>query len=350
MKKIRILLLNLTLITAASFLHAEIIKLEHPLLKAADSIGMFDHSTILDILRTRKGINELVIGKKAISGVTIHSQKLHTFLPRAELLGGATYVIITAEHPELASFITPDQTTKVQKYLSALQNQTLYNRLISLSFDTIFTGSYLLNPITQEPMPVYISDYTLDTIETRTYHMHLGIPAHNARDFEFAKLNNLSMKVVVTIQIPAGRKDIEAPEYNVQGNLKAPFLREFKECIMINSAFLTDMLLHEARKKTIEFLEQHNAGFETEELIQYVYDGEKHSMRSLAHIEEYLNEHRDSIGEIVYTKKMAELKILLKYGQADFLLLVEPFFLNVRNTKDLMSKLVAESCEKTWIR
>ena len=123
-------------------------------------------------------------------------------------------------------------------------------------------------------------------------------------------------------------------------------MKEYQECSLINSGFLNDMLLPEARAKTVSYLESQNTGYECAELVQYSYDGENHSMRSLAHIEDYLEEHKDTLGEIMYTKKMVELKTLLKYAQADFLQIVEPFLLNVRNTKDLMSALIDESCKK----
>lgn len=347
MKNVRILALS-ALLAVASFthIHADTIILEHQLLKIADNAGLFDNTTIINILKVRKSINELVSGKKSISGITINKDKLHTFLHRAELLGGATFVVITREHPALASFVTQAQAAHVQKYLQNLETQTLQTRLENLSSETVFTGSYLANPITGENMPVYISDYALDTFETRTHQMHLGIPAHHFGDFKFAKTHNLPIKLVLNIQAPAGRKDIDVPKFDAQGNLVHPFMKEYQESTLINSAFLNGLSLPEARTQTIQYLEQNNAGYECEELIQYLYDGEKHSMRSLSHIEDYLEEHKDALGQIVYTRKMSELKTLLKYAQADFLQIVEPFLLNVRGTKDLMSVLVDESCKK----
>ena len=334
-----------SLICASTYMniHADKIVLEHQLLKIADSAGVFDNTTIINILKVRKNINELVSGKKSISGITINTGLLHTFLARAELLGGATFAIITSEHPNLDKFITKDQAVCVQKYLQSVTTKSLQHRLDTLSTNAVFTGTYIANPITSENMPVFLSDYALDTYETRTYNMHLGIPAHHLGDFKFAK-------IVLNIQVPAGRKDIDTPKFDAQGNLVHPFMKEYQECTMTNSGFLNGLLLPEARVKTLEYLEQHNAGYEIEELIQYIYDGEKHSMRSLAHIEEYLEEHKDTLGELMYTKKMVELKTLLKYAQADFLQIVEPFLLNVRGTKDLMNALVEESCKKRELK
>ncbi len=345
MKNVRILLLA-SLLSASTYMHADKIILEHALLKIADNMGTFDHTTIINILKVRKNINELASGKKSISGITIKHGKLHTFLTRAELLGGATFVVITSAHPDFESFVTSSQVAQVQKYLKNTENKTVQNRLENLSTDAVFTGTNIANPITGEAMPVYVSDYTLDTFETRTFNMHLGIPAHHFGDFKFAKANNLPIKVVLSIQVPAGRADIDVPKFDAQGNLVHPFMKEYQECSLINSGFLNGLLLPEARTKTLQYLEEQNAGYEIEELIQYLYDGEKHSMRSLVHIEDYLQEHKDTLGEIMYTKKMVELKILLKYAQADFLQIVEPFLLNVRGTKDLMNVLVEESCKK----
>ena len=347
MKNLRIALLA-SLICVSSYSHAvaDKIILEHPLLKIADNAGVFDNSAIINILKVRKNINELISGKKVISGITIKKGKLHTFLARPELLAGATFIVITPEHPEFASFITQDQAPAVQKYLYNLESKTLHQRLENLSTNAVFTGTNLENPITGVNMPVFISDYTLDTFETRTHNMHLGIPAHHLGDFKFAKIHNLPIKLVLTVQPTAERQDIDVPKFDAQGNLLHPFMKEYQESTTINSAFLNGLLLPDAKIKTVEYLEQHDAGYEIEELIQYLYDGEKHSMRSLAHIEEYLKEHKDTLGEIMYTKKMVELKTLLKYAQADFLQIVEPFLLNVRGTKDLMNSLVQESCKK----
>ncbi len=347
MKNIRILLLA-SLISASTYMdiHADKIMLENSLLKMADSMGTFDYTTIINIIKVRKFIHELLAGKKSISGMIIKTGPLHTFLARPELLGGATFIIITPEHPDLANFITKGQAVQVQNYLQKTETESFQNRLETLSTHTVFTGSSISNPITGELMPVYLSDYTLDTFETRTYNMHLGIPAHHLGDFKFAKTHNLPIKVVLNIQAPAHRKDIDVPRFDAQGNLLHPFMKEYQECSLINSGFLNGSLLPEARIKTLQYLEQQNAGYQIEELIQYLYDGEKHSMRSLAHIEDYLQEHKDTLGEMMYTKKMVELKILLKYAQADFLQIVEPFLLNVRSTKDLMCLLVEESCKK----
>lgn len=347
MKNIHIALLASLICTSTYMnIHADKIVLEHQLLKIADSAGVFDNTTIINILKVRKNINELVSGKKSISGITINTGLLHTFLARSELLGGATFVIVTPEHPKLESFITKDQIISVQKHLQSIATKSLQHRLDNLNSNAVFTGTYIANPITGENMPVYISDYALDTYETRTHHMHLGVPAHHLGDFKFAKAHNLPIKVVLSIQAPAERTDIDIPKFDAQGNLVHPFMKEYQECTLINSGFLNGLLLPEARLKTLQYLENQNAGYEIEELIQYIYDGEKHSIRSLAHIEEYLEDHKDTLGEIMYTKKMVELKTLLKYAQADFLQIVEPFLLNVRGTKDLMNALVEESCKK----
>ena len=107
MKNVRIILLS-SLLALSSYMHVHAEKrvLENSLLTLADNLGTFDHTVIINILRVRKNINELLFGKKSISGITINHNKLHTFLTRAELLGGATFVVITPEHNDLASFVS----------------------------------------------------------------------------------------------------------------------------------------------------------------------------------------------------------------------------------------------------
>lgn len=331
------------------------IRLENAMLTVADSNGMFDGKNILHILRTRKNIADLLTGVKAIGGIMlttfVNNIKVSLYCPRPETVCGATFVVISTDHPNLPSFITSDQSAKVQLFLQKNVGKTLRQRLQEQrTYDAVFTGSYAIHPITKEALPIYISDYALESYDLRTLHVRLGIPAHNPRDFDFAKHNDLPIKLVINapdhIMVNGQKIMINTAKIDSSGTLLEPYLKEYKECFLLNSGQFSNLGIQEAHENIIKYIEAQNIGFLCEDLLQYEYDGQMHSIRSLAHIQEYLEEHKHEIGPETFAQKMNALQDILFYAQHDFLCLVEPFLPQVHAQKDLMSILVSESCTK----
>ncbi|NBV40597.1 hypothetical protein EBR77_02025 [bacterium] len=331
------------------------IRLENAMLSVADANGMFDGKNILNILRVRKNIADLLTGVKSIGGIMlttfVNNIKLSLYCQRPETVCGATFVVISKEHPNLTSFITSDQSAKVQQFLQKNIDKTVRQRLQGQrTYDAVFTGSYATHPITKEALPIYISDYALESYDLRTLHVRMGIPAHNPRDFAFAKHNNLPIKLVINapdhLMVNGQKITIQTAQIDASGALVEPYLKEYKECFLLNSGQFTNLGIQEAHEKIIKYIEEQNMGFLCEDLLQYEYDGQMHSIRSLAHIQEYLEEHKHEIGPDTFAQKMGALQDILFYAQHDFLCLVDNFLHHVHSQKKLMSELITESCQK----
>lgn len=356
MKKL-FLILSLACLSPSLTTLAKNMKLKNPLLEAADTAGFFN-GPILDILRTREAMIDLVTGKKMWRGAIVNLQvdnthlELAAYTRRPEALFGATFVVVTLDHPKLMDFVTSEQIESVKAHITKKEHKSLYDRQINASTDMVFTGSYAINPVNQEKLPVYISDYAIETFDIRRTHTRIAIPAHNSKDFEFAKKHKLPIKIVVTAPDNLIGVDnnsglvIAAPNLDNTGKLKEVYIGEYRECTLQNSGFLNNMEIHHAAKKVINFLEEHGTGIAHEEPLQYKYDNQYHSIKNLTKVESFIYEKKDLFPAETLAEKIEELKVLLNYAQADFLEIVEPFFVNARNTKELMIDLIEESCRR----
>ncbi|NQT29812.1 MAG: leucine--tRNA ligase [Candidatus Saganbacteria bacterium] len=123
------------------------------------------------------------------------SQVLNIYTTRPDTLFGVTYMVLAPEHPMV------DKLTKGTKYEKAVQafkekvkHETLHEREESSGKEGVFTGAYAINPANNEEIPIWISDYVLMEYGTGAV---MAVPAHDQRDFEFAKTHNLPIKVVI---------------------------------------------------------------------------------------------------------------------------------------------------------
>lgn len=355
MKNKLFLILSVACSLAGSYASAKNIALTNELLRAADSAGFFN-GPILDILRTREAIIDLVVGKKMWSGAIVDftagkDATLTAYCRRPEALFGATFVVITADHPKVKTLTTAENKDAVETYLAKNSHRPFYDRQFHVSEEAIFTGSYATNPVNGEKLPIYISDYAIETFDTRRTATHVGIPAHNSKDFAFAQQNNIDVKVVITAPDDMIGVDndngpmLEAPQTDAQGNLTQPYIGEYRECVLQNSDFADNLEIQDGAKRIIEFLEENNAGVAHTEALQYKYDDQYHSIKNLAKVEAFMNSKKHDLPKETVHDKVKELQIILNYAQADFLEIVEPFFVNAKNTKDLMVDLIEESCK-----
>lgn len=355
MKNKILLILSAVCGLTSSALYTKNIALTNEFLRAADSAGFFN-GPILDILRTREAIIDLVVGKKTWTGAIVQLNvtedvNLTAYCRRPEALFGATFITITADHPDLQKLISTDQKNTVDAYLTKNAHRQFYDRQFHVSEEAIFTGSYAINPVNNEKLPIYISDFAIETFDTRRTETHIGVPAHNSKDFVFAQQNNIEVKVVITAPDDMIGVDndngpmLEAPVTDAQGNLTQPYIGEYRECVLQNSDFADNLDIQDGAKRIIEFLEEHNAGVAHTESLQYKYDGQYHSIKNLAKVEAFINSKKHQLQEETIHEKMKELQIILNYAQADFLEIVEPFFVNAKNTKELMVDLIEESCK-----
>jgi leucyl-tRNA synthetase len=170
--------------------------------------------------------------------------KFPIFTTRPDTIYGVTFMVISAQHPKLYDFVTKEQKKNVEAFLKKLKSVSEKD-LAEMEKEGIFTGSYAVNPITKEKVPVYAGNFVVADYGSG---MVMAVPAHDQRDFLFAKKYDIPIKVVID---PIGQ-EIEKPEkmtyaYTEKGNL-------------INSGEFNTLENSEAKKKITEFLEKKKLG------------------------------------------------------------------------------------------
>ena len=124
-----------------------------------------------------------------------HNQKLRVYTTRPDTLFGATYLVISPEHPLAEKLATAQQLVEIKSYISQAKLKTELERTgLQKEKTGAFTGSYAINPATGKPLPVWISDFVLISYGTGAI---MSVPAHDSRDWEFAKQYNLPIIEVI---------------------------------------------------------------------------------------------------------------------------------------------------------
>ena len=145
-----------------------------------------------------KVMQENWIGKSTGAEVvftTATGSELPVFTTRPDTLWGATFMVLAPEHPLVESLTTPEQTQLIAAYRVAASAKSEVDRMAEDKEKTgVWTGSYAVNPVNQAQVPIWIADYVLMGYGTGAI---MAVPAHDQRDFEFAKKFGLEIKVVV---------------------------------------------------------------------------------------------------------------------------------------------------------
>ncbi|GIN38840.1 leucine--tRNA ligase [Heyndrickxia oleronia] len=161
------------------------------------------------------------------------------FTTRPDTLFGATYAVLAPEHPLVNDITTEEQKQAIENYLEQIKSKSDLERTDLAKDKTgVFTGAYAINPVNNEKMPIWIADYVLMSYGTGAI---MAVPAHDERDYEFAKKFGLEIKAVVA----GGEVDKEA--YTGDGE-------------HINSGFLDGLNKEDAISKMIAWLEEKNIG------------------------------------------------------------------------------------------
>jgi leucyl-tRNA synthetase len=177
-------------------------------------------------------------GAEVIFDIKGHEQKIKVFTTRQDTLFGATFVVLSPEHP-LVDIITPkSHQGAVRVYKEQARKKTELQRTSDKVKTGEPTGAFAINPATGKEIPIWIADYVLLNYGTGAV---MGVPAHDERDFEFAK----KYKLPVTEVIRGG--DITKAAFTEDGQL-------------VNSDFLNGLATHEAKKKMIAWLENEDRG------------------------------------------------------------------------------------------
>ena len=183
------------------------------------------------------------IGKSVGALVTFkvdgHDEKFEVFTTRCDTLFGATYCVLSPEHKLVDIITTDDKKEEVEEYKKVCATKSELERTeLNKEKTGVFTGSYAINPVNGKKIPIWIADYVLATYGTGAI---MAVPAHDDRDYEFAKKFNLEIIPV----LEGGNIAIEA--FTGDG-------------IHINSKFLDGLGKEDAIDKMISWLEEKGIG------------------------------------------------------------------------------------------
>lgn len=169
------------------------------------------------------------------------------FTTRADTVYGVTFMVLAPESELVQQLTTPKQQQAVNDYILETKKRTERERVADVKkVSGVFSGAYAINPLTSEEIPVWISDYVLAGYGTGAI---MAVPAHDSRDFAFARYFNLPIRQVV---VPSGEEASDPQTWNDS--------RDSKEGTMINSGPITGLNVKEAIKKTAEYITDNNIG------------------------------------------------------------------------------------------
>ena len=142
------------------------------------------------------------VGKSVGTGISfaldlpgIEKKEIRVFTTRPDTTFGVTFMVLAPEHPLVARLTTPDKKAEVEDYVTRARRQTEIERLSTeKEKDGVFIGTYVINRLNGEKVPVWIADYVLLSYGTGAV---MGVPAHDERDFAFAKKYDLPIRVVI---------------------------------------------------------------------------------------------------------------------------------------------------------
>ncbi len=165
--------------------------------------------------------------------------KVEVFTTRPDTLYGVTYVVFAPEHPLVEKIASDGQWADVQEYINLTRTR---NEIERTSTDReksgVFTGAYVIHPLTGEELPIWIADYVLSSYGTGIV---MAVPAHDQRDFEFARKFELPLRVVIT-----------PPEENLDPSLMEEAFTG--EGVMVNSAEFNGLPSSEGSRLVTEHL------------------------------------------------------------------------------------------------
>ena len=165
--------------------------------------------------------------------------EVEVFTTRADTLYGVTYLVLSPEHALVSEIVSDDQKDAIEAFKKSIASKSDLERTdLNKDKSGVFTGAVAINPINGEELPIWVGDYILSSYGTGAV---MAVPAHDTRDYEFAKKYDLPMR-----QVLAGG-DIAEEAYTGDGE-------------HINSGFLDGMGKQEAIEKAITWLEEQGVG------------------------------------------------------------------------------------------
>lgn len=169
---------------------------------------------------------------------------IEVFTTRPDTIFGATFMVLAPENPLVETITTPEQKAEVDQYIEETSKKTERDRMSDVkNVSGAFTGSFAVNPFSNEKMPIYISDYVLMGYGTGAV---MAVPAHDERDHRFAKKFNLEIKKVVETD-----EDVQEASF------------DSKDSVCVNSDFLNGLHYNEAKALIIDAIEKKGLGHGT---------------------------------------------------------------------------------------
>jgi leucyl-tRNA synthetase len=175
---------------------------------------------------------------------------IRVFTTRPDTLFGATYMILAPEHPLVERITTPAERQAVKRYQEgAARKSDLERTELAKKKTGVFTGAYAVNPVNSEQVPVWIADYVLASYGTGAI---MAVPAHDERDFDFARQFNLPIRTVVR----------PSEEWLKQTGSTVEQLSEayIEDGVACNSGAFSGLYTPEFKKKIIAWLEEKGLG------------------------------------------------------------------------------------------
>lgn len=167
-------------------------------------------------------------------------KKLTVYTTRCDTLFGATYMVVSPEHKIVPEITTAEQKASVEAYIEAAAKKSDLERTdLNKDKTGVFSGSYAINPVNGKLIPIWIADYVLISYGTGAI---MAVPAHDTRDWEFAKKFNLPI-----IEVLKSEVDVQKQAWTEDG-------------LHVNSDFLNGLNKKDAIAKMLEFLEEKKIG------------------------------------------------------------------------------------------
>ena len=191
-------------------------------------------------------------GANVIFKVDVHGDELEIYTTRPDTLFGATYMVLSPEHPLVEKITTPEQKQAVTSYIETAAGKSDLERTDLAKEKTgVFTGAYAINPVNDTKIPIWIADYVLISYGTGAI---MAVPAHDERDWEFAKTFNLPIIQVVSSEEPPEELH-EGKDYS-----GAPLECTMADGYSINSGLITGLSTVDAKKRITQWLQEKGIG------------------------------------------------------------------------------------------
>ncbi|MHB8878800.1 MAG: leucine--tRNA ligase [Myxococcaceae bacterium] len=189
-------------------------------------------------------------GVEADFGVKGQAEKVRVFTTRIDTVFGCTYVVLAPDHRLVSSLTTPSQRAEVQAFVARMKAMSKTERTAEgAEKEGVFTGAYAVNPLSGREVPIWIANFVLSDYGTGAV---MSVPAHDDRDFAFARKYRLPIEVVIQ---PGAE-----PKPPAGGTLEAAFT---PDGVLADSGEFTGLSSAEARRKMGERLEKEGKGKQT---------------------------------------------------------------------------------------